>query len=70
MARKRVKTISESETGENLRFHDNYTWGDMTKKQFVKKIEGGDYPKHHIRIIDWVETPVSNPDSKVDNNLD
>jgi hypothetical protein len=25
MARKRVKTISESETGENLRFHDNYT---------------------------------------------
>ena len=40
------------------KFHDNYTGEDMTRKQFVKKIEQGYYPNYHIRKINGVETPV------------
>lgn len=69
MARKRVSVTKESNTGRNQKFHDNYTNDDMTRKQFVRKIHGGDYPKHHIREINGVPTPVTNPDKKRDNNL-
>jgi hypothetical protein len=67
---KRVKVTQESETGRNERFHDNFTGADMTRPQFVNAIERGDYPKYHIREIDGVKTPVSNPDSSTNNNLD
>ncbi|AFT69462.1 hypothetical protein B5T_01179 [Alloalcanivorax dieselolei B5] len=42
----------------------------MTLKQFVKGIESGKYPGHHIRNINGVKTPVSNPDGSKNNNLD
>lgn len=70
MARKRIITTYESDTWRNLKFHDNYTWDDMTRAQFVKEIERGNYDNYHIREINWVKTPVSNPDNKVNNNLD
>lgn len=70
MSRKRVDVTRETETGRNTNFHDNYTGEDMTRSQFVKKIEQGSYPNHHVRVIDGVKTPVTNPDSTKDNNLD
>ena len=70
MVRKRVTTISESDTGRNLKFHDNYTWKDMTRAWFVKEIESWNYCNYHVREINWIKTPVSNPDNKVNNNLD
>lgn len=70
MARKRVTVIQESDSGRNERFHDNYTGEDMTRKQFVDKINKGGYPNYHTRIINDVETPVSNPDGSENNNLD
>ena len=70
MARKRVSVTQESETGRNERFHDNYTGEDMTRTQFVKKIEQGEYPKYHVRDVNGVKTPVSNPDDSENNNLD
>ena len=69
MGRKRVIVTKESSTGRNSSFHDNYTNQDMTRNEFVKKIENGDYPNHHIRIINQIKTPISNPDSKKNNNL-
>ncbi|MGR2802906.1 hypothetical protein [Vibrio harveyi] len=42
----------------------------MTRSQFVKKIESGEYSKYHVREINGVKTPVSNPDPSKDNNLD
>ncbi|MGI8544130.1 MAG: hypothetical protein ACR2MD_11740 [Aridibacter sp.] len=67
---KRVTVIKESNTGRNENFRDNYTGTNMTRNQFVRKIEKGDYPKYHIRNINGVPTPVSNPDDSERNNLD
>lgn len=70
MARKRITVTSESDTGRNLRFHDNYTGRDMNRPEFVREIEGGNYPNYHVRNVNGVKTPVSNPDDSENNNLD
>lgn len=67
---KRVSTIKESKTGRNEKFRDNFSKTNMTRSQFVSQIEKGKYPKHHVRVIGGVKTPVSNPDSTRNNNLD
>lgn len=69
MARKRVTVTQESSTGRNQRFHDNRTGVDMTRAQFVSEIEHGSYQNYHIRNINSVKTPASNPDDKEENNL-
>ena len=69
MPRKRVTVTNESDTGRNQRFHDNYSGNDMTRSQFVKQIEQGNYPNYHIRNVNGVKTPVSNPDGSSGNNL-
>ena len=65
----RVSVNSESDTGRNLTFHDNQTGRNMNAAQFVRSIELGKYPDYHVREINGVKTPVSNPDSSKDNNL-
>jgi hypothetical protein len=70
MARKRVTVTRESGSGRNQKFHDNYTGDDMTRAQFVKKIEQGDYSNYHVRNLNGIKTPVSNPDASRNNNLD
>ncbi len=70
MVRKRVTVTKESNTGRNQQFHDNRTGADMTRPQFVKEIEQGNYPNYHVRKINGVKTPVSNPDETEGNNLD
>ncbi len=70
MPRKRVTVTRESDTGRNQQFHDNRTGNDMSRAGFVKAIESGDYPNYHVRRVNGVNTPVSNPDGKPGNNLD
>lgn len=70
MARKRVKVVKESDSGRNQKFHDNYSGADMTRLQFVKEIKKGNYENYHVRKVNGLDTPVSNPDRTVDNNLD
>ena len=70
MTRKRISVISESDSGRNEIFHDNYSGQDMTRPQFVEAIENGSYPRFHIREINGIKTPVSNPDKSTLNNLD
>ena len=67
---KRVSKLNENETGRNTKFIDNITCEKMTRAQFVKKIEQGHYEDYHIRVINKVKTPVSNPDKTTNNNLD
>jgi hypothetical protein len=69
MARKRVSVTEESSTGRNKNFHDNTTGQNMARSQFVRQIEQGNYPKYHVRNLNGVKTPVSNPDGKPVNNL-
>lgn len=69
MTRKRVSVTRESDTGRNQRFHDNYSGADLSRPQFVKQIEEGEYSNYPVRKVHGVKTPVSNPDRTRDNNL-
>lgn len=69
VARKGVKVISESPTGRNRRFRDNRTGEEMTRSEFVKEIERGNYEGYHVRRVHGVKTPVSDPDGSQRNNL-
>lgn len=66
---KRVVVTRETGSGRNTHFHDNATGIDMTRSQFVRQIEAGKYPDYHVREMDNVKTPCSNPDGKERNNL-
>jgi len=70
MARKRVTVTQENSTGRNQQFHDNYNGNNMSRTQFVNQIENGNYSNYHVRNINNVKTPVSNPDGTRNNNLD
>lgn len=65
----RVKVTQESDSGRNKRFRDTRTGEEMTRAQFVKKIENGQYPNYHVRKINKIKTPVSNPNNTTNNNL-
>ncbi|WP_053954661.1 hypothetical protein [Inediibacterium massiliense] len=69
MARKRISVTKESDSGRNTKFHDNFNNINMTRSQFVTKIKQGHYKKYHIRNINGIDTPVSNPDHSKNNNL-
>lgn len=66
---KRVTVKTESKTGRNEQFHDNFKNRDMSRTQFVSRIKRGEYENYHIREINGIETPVSNPDKNRNNNL-
>ena len=69
MGRKRVSVTDETDTGRNTRFHDNYNQNNMTRPQFVNQIRQGNYANYHIRNINSIPTPCSNPDESKNNNL-
>ena len=66
---KRISVTNESLSGRNQVFHDNFKNKDMTRKEFVTEIKSGNYENYHIRVINGIETPVSNPDNSTNNNL-
>ena len=66
---KRVSVNTESSSGRNLTFHDNKTGRNMNRQQFVTSIELGKYPDYHVRNINGIPTPCSNPDKSTGNNL-
>lgn len=66
---KRVSVTCENDSGRNVRFRDNVNGKEMTRSQFVKEIERGNYDNYHIRVINDIKTPVSNPDKSENNNL-
>lgn len=41
----------------------------MTRAGFVKRIEKGEYPNYHVRKVNQIKTPASNPDKSKQNNL-
>ena len=65
----KVKVTKESSTGRNINFQDTTTGKSMTRSQFVKEIEKGNYSDYHVRKINGVKTPVSNPNGKQSDNL-
>ena len=67
---KTVVVINESDSGRNLKFHDTKNGNNMSRTEFVQKIEDGKYGSYHVRKINGLKTPVSNPDHSESNNLD
>lgn len=67
---KRVITTNQSSTGRNLNFKDTNSGRYMTRQDFVRSIKAGNYENYHVRLINGIETPVSNPDKSKNNNLD
>ncbi len=68
-ARKRIRVVLAGETGRNERFRDTRTGWEMSRAEFVRRIKAGEYEDYHIRRINKVDTPVSNPDKRRRNNL-
>ena len=66
---KRITVTKETNTGRNQNFHDNFKGLDMSRTQFVKQIKQGNYDNYHVRKVNGVATPVSNPDNTRNNNL-
>ncbi len=67
---KSVRVTSEEESGRNQKFHDDKSGRNMTRTEFADKIEEGKYPDYHVRVVNGLRTPVSNPDRSEGNNLD
>lgn len=64
-----VKVTRESDTGRNERFKDTKSGRYMNREQFVAAIKHGSYDNYHVRRINGVDTPCSNPDNSVTDNL-
>ena len=69
MARKRITVTKESDSGRNREFRDNVTGEHMTRAQLVSKIKKGQYDDYHVRKINGLDTPVSNPNGRDNDNL-
>ncbi len=41
----------------------------MSRAEFVRQIDAGNYSRYHVRNVNGVRTPASNPDRSEDNNL-
>lgn len=64
---KSIKVTAETKTGRNTRFKTNR--GSRTRQKLVQEIRAGKHKGYHVRIINGVATPVSNPDASKGNNL-
>lgn len=66
---KNVRSITQNSTGRNINYKDVSSGAKMTRSQFVSKIENNKYSDYHIRTINGIKTPCSNPDKSERNNL-
>ena len=69
MKNRRVKVIKKNDSGRNERFKDCTNGNEMTRNQFVKEIKKRNYEEYYVRKINGLDTPVSKPDGKENNNL-
>ena len=69
VTRPRILVVQASDTGRNERFRDTRTGWEMSRAELVRRITAGEYEGYHIRRINAVDTPVTNPDRARRNNL-
>ena len=63
-----ITVTSESETGRNVRF-SVAGQGDVSRQALVQQIRAGEHQNYHVRIINGLATPVSNPNGTEGDNL-
>ena len=59
----------ETPTGRNEEFTNDKTGEVFSRKEMVESIENGLVGDAHIKTINGIKTPCSNPDGKKGNNL-
>ncbi len=59
----------ENKTGRNEEYAHRTTGMRLTRAQMVNEIENNNIANAHIRVINGVKTPVTNPDGNKKNNL-
>ena len=64
----RITVTSESDTGRNTRFNVP-GHGEVSRRELVQQIRHGERDGYHVRIINGLATPVSNPNSSGTDNL-
>jgi hypothetical protein len=64
----KITVTQESSSGRNTRF-DVPGQGEVTRRELVQQIRSGDHPDYHVRVINGLGTPVSNPNGKSRDNL-
>lgn len=68
IGKSKITTTLESPTGRNLRF-DVPGQGNVTRQALVQQIRAGEQPGYHVRVINRLATPVSNPNGTESDNL-
>ena len=69
MKKPRLSVIQENDSGRNLVFKDTATGAIMSRAATARKIEQGTYPNYHVRRVNGLKTPASNPNSREWDNL-
>lgn len=64
---KKIQKLRENNTGRNTHFKVGSQ--TLTRAQLAQQIKNGHHPDYHVRKINGLNTPVSNPDNKKSNNL-
>lgn len=65
----RYKVVSQTKSGRNTRFKNTSTGKVISRTQFVREIKSGKHKGYHVRKVNGLQTPVSNPDKSSRNNL-
>ena len=68
MSGRKITVTSETESGRNTRFNVP-SQGEVTRQTLVQQIRAGEHDDYHVRIINGLATPVSNPNGNGDDNL-
>lgn len=69
MARKQISVVEQDENGRNETFKIHGTNEVVSREELAERIQNGEFDDYHVREINGVKTPVSNPDGKEGNNL-
>lgn len=64
----KITVTSESESGRNLRF-DTPLGTNVSRQKLVQEIRAGEHDGYHVRVINGLATPVSNPNGSSKDNL-
>ncbi|MER2010242.1 MAG: hypothetical protein ABS939_22645 [Psychrobacillus sp.] len=67
MVDKKITVMSEDKNGRNQTFKVGN--GYLNREQLSQSIKNGNHPNYHVRNINGLDTPVSNPDKFSGNNL-
>lgn len=65
----KIKATAENKSGRNTHFRvGNRT--NVSRATVVREIKNGQHQDYHVRKINGVDTPVSNPDKTTNNNIE